>query len=78
MDRSPLRGIGVAWDNFDRYVETGGGESTLHDTVEIAYQANINQSINSDNQMSGSSSSTHRFKYHTEPTAKHKLHARVF
>ena len=50
MDRSPDRGIGVAWDNFDIYVETGGRESTLHDTVRIAYQANINQSINSDNQ----------------------------
>ena len=29
---------GVAWDNFDRFVETKSGKHTLHDTVGIAYQ----------------------------------------
>ena len=29
---------GVAFDNFDRYVETASGKDTLHDTVCIAYQ----------------------------------------
>lgn len=31
-------GTGVAWDNFDRFVETMSGKDTLHDTVAIAYQ----------------------------------------
>lgn len=34
---------GIAWDNFDRYVETCGkrtvGKDTLHDTVGIIYQS---------------------------------------
>ena len=29
---------GVAFDNFDRFVETLTGKNTLHDTVGIAYQ----------------------------------------
>lgn len=29
---------GVAWDNFDRFVETSSGKDTLHDTVGIFYQ----------------------------------------
>ncbi|CAB3999456.1 Hypothetical predicted protein, partial [Paramuricea clavata] len=29
---------GVAFDNFDRFVETLSGKDTLHDTVGIAYQ----------------------------------------
>ncbi|XP_050505694.1 uncharacterized protein LOC126883969 [Diabrotica virgifera virgifera] len=29
---------GVAWDNYDRFVETQSGKNTLHDTVGIAYQ----------------------------------------
>ena len=52
MDRSPDSGVGVAWDNYDRHVETGGGEGTLHDTVGIAYQTNTN----TDKQLSGLSS----------------------
>ena len=28
----------MAFDNFDRFVETLGGKDTLHDTVGIAYQ----------------------------------------
>lgn len=31
-------GTGVAWDNYDRFVETQSGKDTLHDTVGIAYQ----------------------------------------
>ena len=31
-------GTGIAWDNFDRFVETQSGRDTLHDTVGIAYQ----------------------------------------
>lgn len=30
---------GVAWDNFDRFVETSSGKNTLHDTVGIIYQS---------------------------------------
>lgn len=29
---------GVAFDNFDRFVETKTGKDTLHDTVGIIYQ----------------------------------------
>lgn len=29
---------GVAWDNYDRFVETSSGKNTLHDTVGIIYQ----------------------------------------
>ncbi|GFW80338.1 uncharacterized protein TNCV_2944711 [Trichonephila clavipes] len=29
---------GVAYDNFDRFVETTNGKDTLHDTVGIIYQ----------------------------------------
>ena len=28
---------GIAFDNFDRFVETLSGKDTLHDTVGIAY-----------------------------------------
>ena len=38
MNKSKESGIGVAWDNYDQRVETSGGDSTLHDTVGIAYQ----------------------------------------
>ncbi|XP_071577053.1 uncharacterized protein [Temnothorax nylanderi] len=30
--------IGLAWDNFDRFVDTSSGKDTLHDTVGIVYQ----------------------------------------
>ena len=35
----PFRGsgLGTAWDNFNRFVETLNGQDTLHDTVEIAF-----------------------------------------
>ncbi|GBP09519.1 hypothetical protein EVAR_76538_1 [Eumeta japonica] len=29
---------GVAWDNYDRFVETSSGKNTLHDTVGTIYQ----------------------------------------
>ena len=29
---------GVAWDNFDRFLETKSGKGTLHDSVGVAYQ----------------------------------------
>ena len=38
MKRNPRCGTGVAWDNFDRFVETIAGKETLHDTVSITYQ----------------------------------------
>ena len=36
----PFRGsgLGTAWDNFNRFVETLNGQDTLHDTVEIAFR----------------------------------------
>lgn len=39
MGVGPDYGTGVAWDNFDRFVETDSGKDTLHDTVGITYQA---------------------------------------
>ena len=36
----------VAWDNFDRFVETKSGEDTLRDTVTIAYQVLDNSQPN--------------------------------
>ncbi|KAL7290743.1 hypothetical protein TKK_0015494 [Trichogramma kaykai] len=36
--KTSILSCGVAWDNFDRYVETDSGKDTLHDTVGIIYQ----------------------------------------
>ncbi|GFX66459.1 hypothetical protein TNCV_1291401 [Trichonephila clavipes] len=36
--QSPSLSTGVAFDNFDRYVDTLTGKDTLHDTVGIIYQ----------------------------------------
>lgn len=36
--KSPHLCTGVAFDNFDRFVETNSGKDTLHDTVGIIYQ----------------------------------------
>ncbi|KAG8177890.1 hypothetical protein JTE90_001721 [Oedothorax gibbosus] len=36
--KSPHLCTGVAFDNFDRFVETKSGKDTLHDTVGIIYQ----------------------------------------
>ena len=38
MQLSSSLSTGLAFDNFDRYIETLGGKDTLHDTVGIAYQ----------------------------------------
>lgn len=38
IDKNPNLCTGVAYDNFDRFVETGSGKDTLHDTVGIIYQ----------------------------------------
>ena len=38
MSLNASTATGVAWDNFDRFVETKSGKDTLHDTVGIAYQ----------------------------------------
>ena len=38
MKFNPRCGAGVAWDDFDKFVETITGKETLHDTVGIAYQ----------------------------------------
>lgn len=42
---------GVAFDNFDRYVETTSNKNTLHDTVGIIYQnvSNFDAEIEIDN-----------------------------
>ena len=34
---------GIAWDNYDPFVETLNGQNTLHDTVVIAYQSIIDE-----------------------------------
>lgn len=42
-EKQPQLSTHVAFDNFDRYVETNTGKDTLHDTVGIVYQ---NKSVN--------------------------------
>ena len=46
MKLDPQCGTGVAWDNFDHFVETISGKDTLHDTVGIAYQTVITHDSN--------------------------------
>ena len=41
LNASPA--TGVAWDNFDRFVETESGKDTLHDIIGIAFQVLDNQ-----------------------------------
>ena len=43
MSLNPANNIGVAFDNFDIYVETVSGKDTLRDTVGF-YLPQINQS----------------------------------
>lgn len=38
MNRSPHLCTGVAYDNYDRFVDTATGKDTLHDTVGIIFQ----------------------------------------
>ena len=49
--------IGIAWGNFDRFVETKSGEDTLRDNVGIAYQVldNLQPNILENNQESSES-----------------------
>lgn len=44
IDGVPTLHTHVAFDNFDRYVETASGKDTLHDTVGIVYQ-NIDEEL---------------------------------
>lgn len=59
----------VAFDNYDRFVETLSGKDTLHDTVGIVYQnisteANINNNnLNMNNDMSNHELQSRRRKY---------------
>ena len=49
MSLNPAINIDVAFDNFDRYVETLSGKETLHDTVGIACETSssaIGDSVN--------------------------------
>ena len=38
MKLNPRCGTGVAWDDFDRFLETTTGKERLRDTVGITYQ----------------------------------------
>lgn len=49
--KKPNLCTGVAYDNFDRFVETTSGKDTLHDTVGIVYQ-NIDLDTNEEPVMS--------------------------
>ena len=46
LAKSYLR-TGVAFDNYNRFVETVDGKNTLHDTVGIVYQDCQDETINS-------------------------------
>ena len=46
MKRSPNLCTGLAFDNFNRFVETSTGKDTLHDTVCIAYQRQREENAN--------------------------------
>ena len=52
MSLNASAATGVAWKNFDRFVETKSSKDTLHDTVGIAYQVldNSQPNISEDNQ----------------------------
>lgn len=50
IELKPNLCTGVAFDNFDRYVDTHTGKNTLHDTVGIIYQ-NIDNTLNSETNM---------------------------
>ena len=54
IECTPTLSSGVAWNNFDRFVETSSGKNTLHDTVGIICQdipTDLNiENINQDNE----------------------------
>ena len=43
IDKDPNLGTGLAWDNYDRFVETLTDKNTLHDTVGICYQTKLSE-----------------------------------
>nr|XP_046473658.1 uncharacterized protein LOC124214934 isoform X2 [Neodiprion pinetum] len=55
IKKKPELFTGVAYDNFDRFVETSSGKDTLHDTVGIIYQ-NIDADTTDEPEMSEVSS----------------------
>lgn len=44
IERSPYLNTGLAFNNFDRFIDTSTGKDTLHDTVGIVFQ-NIDSNI---------------------------------
>ena len=62
LNASPA--TGVAWDNFDRFVETKSGKDTLHDIIGIALQVLDNQQpyILEDNQVRQNSNEKRKLK----------------
>ncbi|CAF4875168.1 unnamed protein product [Pieris macdunnoughi] len=54
---NPSLCTGVAFDNFDRYVDTLNGKETLHDTVGIIYQNIDSYSCSGFNQDYGNANS---------------------
>lgn len=69
VSKRPDLCTGVAWDNYDRFVETKDGFDTLHDMVGIVYQ-NISQDIHTETIIANSSNlctaverSTHRRRF---------------
>ncbi|GBP39646.1 hypothetical protein EVAR_25469_1 [Eumeta japonica] len=44
INRTDNLSVGIAYDNFDRFVDTKTGKDTLHDTVWIIYQ-NIDSTL---------------------------------
>lgn len=61
---------GVAFDNFDRFVETTSGKDTLHDTVGIFYQ-NISEIDSST--LNESRDSTNRLEYQSAAKRRRSL-----
>ena len=41
IDLMETLGTRVAWENYDWFVETSSGKDTLHDTLGITYQVQI-------------------------------------
>lgn len=63
--RAPNLCTGLAFNNFDRFVDTASGKDTLHDTVEIIFQNivdNVESAIETDREMNESTESSSRTK----------------
>lgn len=50
VPKNPILRTHVAFDNYDKFVETSSGKDTLHDTVGIVYQ-NIVQPVDADTEI---------------------------